>query len=66
MLVEHHDDRLGRPVLGPGITPVLSESPGSVRNAGSAHPGQHNDDVYIGLLGKTTDELDQFRIEGVL
>jgi len=66
MLVEHHDERLGRPVLGPGITPVLSESPGSVRNAGSAHPGQHNDDVYIGLLGRTTDELDQLRTEGVL
>ena len=53
MLVEHHDERLGRPVLGPGVAPVLSESPGSVRNAGSARPGQHNDDVYLGLLGKT-------------
>ena len=58
MLVEHHDERLARPVLGPGITPVLSESPGSVRNAGSARPGQHNDGVYGDLLGKTADELE--------
>jgi formyl-CoA transferase len=66
MLVEHHDERLGRPVLGPGITPVLSESPGSVRNAGSARPGQHNDDVYLGLLGKSAEELEQLRAEGVV
>jgi len=65
MLVEHHDERLGRPVLGPGITPLLSESPGSVRNAGSARPGQHNDDVYIGLLGKSVDELEKLRAEDV-
>jgi formyl-CoA transferase len=66
MLVEHHDERLGRSVLGPGITPLLSESPGSVRNAGSARPGQHNDDVYIGLLGKSVDELEKLRAEEVL
>jgi formyl-CoA transferase len=53
-------------VLGPGITPQLSESPGSVRNAGSARPGQHNDDVYIGLLGKSVDELEKLRAEEVL
>jgi len=66
MLVEHYDERLARPVLGPGVVPVLSESPGSVRNAGPARPGQHNDDVYIGLLGKTADELEQLRTEEVL
>jgi len=66
MLVEHHDEQLGRPVLGPGIIPVLSESPGGVRSAGPAHPGQHNDDVYTGLLGKTAAELDELRSEKVL
>jgi succinyl-CoA---D-citramalate CoA-transferase len=66
MLTVHYDERIGRPVLGPGIVPVLSESPGSVRNAGPAHPGQHNDDVYIGLLGKTAEELEELRTEGVL
>ncbi|HEY1439712.1 MAG TPA: CoA transferase, partial [Mycobacterium sp.] len=66
MLVEHYDERLERKVLGPGIVPALSESPGSVRNAGPAHPGQHNDDIYIGLLGKTAEELEELRSEEVL
>lgn len=66
MLVEHFDERLGRNVLGPGIVPVLSESPGRVRNAGPAHPGRHNDEVYIGLLGKTAEQLRELRAEGVL
>jgi formyl-CoA transferase len=66
MLVEHYDERIERPVLGPGVVPVLSESPGGVRTAGSARPGQHNDDVYIGLLGKSADELEELRAEEVL
>jgi formyl-CoA transferase len=66
MLVDHHDERIGRPVLGPGIVPVLSETPGSVRYAGPAMPGQHNDEIYRGLLGRTNAELDALRAEGVL
>ena len=50
----------------PYLLALLSESPGSVRNAGSARPGQHNDDVYIGLLGKSADELEELRAEEVL
>jgi len=66
MLVEHYDERVGRNVLGPGIVPLLSESPGSIRNAGPAHPGQHNNEVYIELLGKTVEQLEELRGEGVL
>jgi formyl-CoA transferase len=66
MLVEHYDERIERNVLGPGIVPVLSETPGRVRHAGPACAGQHNNDVYVGLLGKTTDQLEQLRTEGVL
>src|SRR5579884_1089522 len=66
MIAAHYDERIQRNVLGPGIVPVFSESPGSIRNAGPASPGQHNDDVYSVLLGKTTEELDQLRAEGVL
>ena len=29
-------------------------------------PGQHNDDVYLGLLGKTEAELEALRAEGVI
>jgi crotonobetainyl-CoA:carnitine CoA-transferase CaiB-like acyl-CoA transferase len=66
MLVEHYDERIGRNVLGPGVVPVLSESPGGVRSAGPARPGQHNNDVYVELLGKTAAELEELRTEGVL
>jgi succinyl-CoA---D-citramalate CoA-transferase len=66
MLVEHWDERINRPVLGPGIVPVLSETPGGVRSAGPARPGQHNDDVYRGLLGRSTAELETLREEGVI
>lgn len=66
MLAEHWDERVDRAVLGPGIVPVLSESPGSIRNAGPAHPGQHNNEVYTGLLGRTAEEVAQLQAEGVL
>ena len=66
MIVEHHDERIGRPVLGPGVVPQLSATPGGIRNAGPARPGQHNDDVYVGLLGKTAAEVESLRAEGVL
>jgi formyl-CoA transferase len=66
MLVEHYDERIGEAVLGPGVVPQLSATPGRVRNAGPARPGQHNHEVYTGLLGKTQTELDTLHAEGVL
>jgi formyl-CoA transferase len=66
MIVEHYDERIGRHVLGPGVVPQLSATPGGVRNAGPARPGQDNDDVYAGLLGKTPAELEALKAEGVL
>jgi len=66
MIAEHWDEGAGRQVLGPGIIPVLSDTPGAIRNAGSARPGQHNAEVYSGLLGKTGAELDALYTEGVL
>lgn len=66
MLVEHFDERIGRNVLGPGVVPVLSESPGGVRSAGPARPGQHNREVYGELLGRTHEELATLTEQGVL
>jgi formyl-CoA transferase len=66
MLVEHWDDRVGRNVLGPGVVPVLSESPGTIRLSGSSRPGQHNQDVYGELLGRSEAELAQLQSDGVL
>jgi len=66
MLVEHFDERVQRNVLGPGVVPVLSQTPGTVRSAGPARPGQHNEEIYCGLLGKTAAELEALHAEGVL
>ncbi len=66
MIADHWDERIGRNVKGPGVIPVLSESPGTIRNAGSARPGQHNDEVYSGLLGISAEEVDALREQGVL
>jgi formyl-CoA transferase len=66
MIAEHFDERVELSVLGPGIVPVLSESPGAIRSSGPARPGQHNDDVYTGVLEKTASELKSLREEGVL
>ena len=53
-------------MLGPGVVPVLTESPGTIRFAGSARPGQHNDEVYHGLLGKTEAELAALKEGGII
>jgi formyl-CoA transferase len=66
MIADHWDDRIGRNVKGPGVVPVLSQTPGTIRYAGPASPGQHNDEVYRGLLGKTAEELETLRGKGVL
>ncbi|AQT81125.1 formyl-CoA transferase [Mycolicibacterium litorale] len=66
MLVEHFDEGIGRNVLGPGVIPVLSETPGGVRSAGPARPGQHNDEVYGALLGLDTAQINDLESEGVL
>jgi formyl-CoA transferase len=66
MLVEHLDEGAGRTVLGPGVVPVLSATPGGVRSAGPARPGQHNDEIYRGLLGMSAGDLAALAGKGVL
>jgi len=66
MLADHWDERVGRNIKGPGVIPVLSETPGTIRYAGSASPGVHNDEVWGDLLGRSSTELDALKAEGVL
>ncbi|MBF6351927.1 CoA transferase [Nocardia flavorosea] len=66
MIADHYDERIDRNIKGPGVIPVLSATPGTIRNAGSARPGQHNQDVYTGLLGKNTEELEVLRTRGII
>ncbi|MBB4689679.1 CaiB/BaiF CoA transferase family protein [Amycolatopsis jiangsuensis] len=65
-LVSHHDERVDDDVLGPGIVPVFSRTPGRVRWAGPPEPGTHNDEVYRELLGLTADDLEDLAKEGVV
>jgi formyl-CoA transferase len=66
MLVPHHDERIGADVLGPGVVPVLSDTPGGVRWAGPPRPGCHNAEVYGDLLGLGDAQLAELTGAGVL
>ncbi|PND57190.1 formyl-CoA transferase [Mycobacterium sp. ENV421] len=66
MIADHWDERIGRNVKGPGVVPVLSESPGTIRSAGPSRPGQHNGEVYGELLGLRSEEIAELESQGVL
>jgi formyl-CoA transferase len=66
MLVEHFDERIGEDVLGPGVVPTFSATPGAVRWAGPPVPGHHNQEVYGGLLGLDDAELARLAEEHVI
>ncbi|MCH9667848.1 MAG: CoA transferase [Actinomycetia bacterium] len=66
MIADHWDERIGRNVKGPGVVPVLSATPGTIRCAGSPRPGEHNEEIYCGLLGKSDADIEALRAEGVL
>jgi formyl-CoA transferase len=66
MIADHWDERIERNVKGAGVVPVLSETPGTIRSAGPAQPGQHNDEIYRELLGRSDAELATLRAEGAI
>ena len=66
MLVEHDDERVGGPVLGPGVMPVLTGTPGAVRWAGPPRPGTHNDEVYGDVLGLSAQRRAELTGAGVI
>ncbi len=57
------------PVLGPirmqGVYPRLSASPGAIRS-GAPRLGEHNDEVYGGLLGLDEDQRRALREAGII
>jgi CoA:oxalate CoA-transferase len=64
MIVDLPHEKLGRiPVTG--VPFKLSESPGSIDHLGP-ELGQHNEEIYGGLLGLSASEMDQLRNDGVI
>ncbi len=49
----------------PGISPRLSKTPGGVKRRAPTL-GEHNHEVYGGLLGVSDDELAEFAADGVI
>ena len=60
---------LDHPLFGPltttGTPLKLSETPGRVRRL-APMPGADNEEVLMGLLGHSAEELERWRAEGVI
>ena len=47
-------------------TPLkLSETPGRVRSL-APNPGEHNEEVFVGLLGHSREDLARWQADGVV
>ncbi|MBE0415648.1 MAG: CoA transferase [Dehalococcoidia bacterium] len=64
MLVEVEHPRIGKLKI-PGVVPKLSKTPGRVETPGPLL-GQHNEEIYCGLLGYTKEELAKLEEERVI
>lgn len=64
MITTVPDAELG-PVRMPGVLPPLSRTPGAIRSTGP-RLGEHNDEIYGGLLKLTDDECAELRADGVI
>lgn len=53
------------PVPMPGVTPKLSDTPGDIRRRAPT-VGEHNEEVYHGLLGLDSSRLEDLRHKGVI
>jgi CoA:oxalate CoA-transferase len=64
MFVER-DHPIYGPVKTTGTPLKLSETPGQVRWL-APMPGEHNEEVFVGLLGHSRDDLARWEAEGVI
>ena len=66
MLVPHTVPGVDDTVLGPGVVPVLADTPGGVRHGGAPEPGFDNATVYGELLGMDEAHLADLAARGVI
>jgi succinyl-CoA--D-citramalate CoA-transferase len=64
MIIRVQDEALGDLHL-PGVVPKLSETPGRIAWTGPGL-GEHNDEVFLGLLGLGGDEYQELKDSGVI
>jgi crotonobetainyl-CoA:carnitine CoA-transferase CaiB-like acyl-CoA transferase len=53
------------PIKITGTPLKLSETPGRIESLAPL-PGEHNEEIFGGLLGHTQDELARWKAEGVI
>jgi len=57
------------PTYGPlkvtGTPLKLSETPGRIESLAPV-PGEHNEDIFVGMLGHSKDELARWEADGVI
>jgi crotonobetainyl-CoA:carnitine CoA-transferase CaiB-like acyl-CoA transferase len=63
-IVKLEDPRVGSLAV-PGVIPKLSRTPGRIDHLGP-NLGEHNEDIYCGLLGLTKTELEELKEQGVV
>lgn len=56
----------GLDLLMAGIVPRLTKTPGSIRDVGPVSVGAHNEEIYCGRLGLSTDDLRALERERVI
>jgi formyl-CoA transferase len=64
MFVEYDHPTYG-PLTVTGTPLKLSETPGRIETLAPV-PGEHNEEIFVGMLGHTKDEVAKWRDEGVI
>jgi crotonobetainyl-CoA:carnitine CoA-transferase CaiB-like acyl-CoA transferase len=52
-------------LLQPGVVPILTGTPGRI-SARAPKLGEHNDEVFTGLLGMSADEVEGLKSKGLI
>lgn len=65
MILYHDHPKLGQFPM-PGLVPKLSRTPGKVKYLGSDRMGEHNEDIYAGLLRFEEEKIKKLEENGII